>query len=145
MIPRTQPKNGKEVQCTECQTTVTVEEHITHDVKCNDCHREENVVRLKEAAAYDNDDTFSRKDAMERLNWEYQEIPCQLPDGTQLVKVSQKSYTIIVDADSVDAVANHCEECGYDRVRYSRYDNGVISGTTIRCDCCESSRHSHGY
>ena len=143
--PRPTPRDPKTVSCIECGTNVEVPQHITHDVKCEDCEREQFVERHKENAVNDNDENFTRKQSMERLKWEFRELPCALPNGEQLVKVSDTSYTVIQPAEDAPGAPEKCPECGYDRVRSSSYDNGVIMGVTVRCDCCDQTHYQRGF
>jgi len=136
-------RQTKTVACPDCDTDVDVHPHTTHDVQCDECHEQQNIDRLKEAAAFDTDETFSQHDAMERLHWEYRVTPCRLPNGDQLLAVEDKhpghSHTLLRDSADVDVAPDECPECGYDRVRDSYTDNTILRFRSVRCHCCDET------
>jgi len=136
----------KTVDCTDCGTNVDVPRHITHDVQCEDCRTQEATERLKAAAAFDTDKTFSRHEAMERLHWEYRVTPCRLPNGDQLLDAQDKtpghSHTLLRDIEDVDLVSDECSECGYDRVRDGYTNNTIQQFRSVRCNSCDETLYS---
>lgn len=134
-----------EQYCVDCGCTVEVQRRYqSNETVCDECDRQRTIDRLKTCLDPNSDETFSRAYALDRLQYEMGvELPIVDYNGDLItaVEIDHDPETRNKYIKSIEKIVD-CDECGYERAEYSRFNHYVERGESFECPKCG---HTDGF